>query len=879
MKFCMKCMTQYDDSFTICPDCGFEEGTLPDDSRCIEPGYILGDRYIVGMPMSIDGWMIKYIGFDALTERRVTVYEYFPTRYCTRPIGSVRINIVKQRAYDKYLSILNERAKLLSELHLPDNVSAVCETFERNNTAYVITEYHEGQTLTEYIAEKSPIQPQNAERLMLPMLRSLDSLHDSGCVIGGFSPENFVVENGRLVLTGILDGLFFNITDDHNDVKHSDAENWFPFERLQEYDTPDIIPANDVYSAAMVMYSMMGIALPDVKERMNAYRKKHKDILKKPSAYKIKLSRSRENALCNAAFIDLEDRTPDMETFIKELTSDKEVTLRTKRNKGFPLWGKIAIPVASAAACAGIVLTVMHFTRTPTTDTLSAGQTVVPDVVNFTLTDASETMKSSNLLLEIEGREVNDEKDAEIVTAQNVSRGSVVYENSVVGVTVNTHSSVFTMPNFLGINIAECTAALENIGMNYTVHEEYSSTVAQNCVLRQSVAPYEQVEAGGRVELTVSLGRDPADLSEPGVTSDYVGQSYDVMLDTAEDDNVPVEVAGRVYDDSVPEGTVIEQYPGSDTQLGSGEAVQVLVTTTIVQVIVPDVTFLPQERIESMLGLYGLKPVFTSEPNDTVAEGLSFEQSPAAGETAESGAEVQVKLSDGKSLTEMPDTVGMTREEAAKALGELGISAKYTYDTASDKPKDQILKQSIPAGEKIRGGSAVILTVNTKKRTVEVPDIVGLDKKAAEEKLREAGLKLRVYTDDRNPLTEGAVFSQSPEPGLKEMTGSIVAVVLGDSTEVMRMLNDFTISPETQVLRVGQEFTLKIDTARVTDLRAVDYEKKGDDILDEVYIDKDTLDITFRAKAKGSEEIIISCGDVKKVCKVTVLGLTASIMR
>lgn len=875
MKFCMRCMTQYDDSYTICPDCGFEEGTLPDDSRCIEPGYILGDRYIVGMPLSVDGWMIKYIGFDFLTERRVTIYEYFPTRYCTRPIGDVKINVVKQRAYERYLGILNERARLLSELHLPDNISAVCETFERNNTAYVITEYHEGTPLSEYIRDKSPISPQTAERLFLPILRSLDGLHDSGCVIGGFSPENFMVVQNKLILTGILDGLFFNITDDANDVKHSECENWYPYERLKEYDSPDIIPANDVYSAAMVMYSILGITLPDASERAAFYRKKHKDLLKKPSAYGIKIDKNKENALQNAAFIDLEDRTPDIETLIKELTSEKEVTLRTKRNKGFPLWAKIAIPVVSVAACAGIVFGVKMLNRPKTTDTLLTGQTVVPEVVNFTLTDATETLKNSNLLMEIEGREIDDSKEAEIITAQSVGKGSVVYENTVIGVTVNAHSSMVTMPNFLGINIDDCTDALENIGMNYTVHEDYSSTVAVNCVIRQSIAPYEEVSAGERVELTVSLGRDPNAViaDEQMLTGDHVGQTYEEYLDEADETDTPVEVVGRVCDSSVPEGTIVEQYPSGDTVQDSSEPVQVVVTTAATDIIVPDVTFLTQERIEGMLALYGLAAEFSSEPNDRVAEGLAVSQQPAAGEKAEAGSTVSVKLSEGKGLVEMPDTVGMTRDEAAERLRSLGLSAKYTHESVPDKPKDQIVRQSIAAGDRIKVGSTVLLTVNTKKQTAEIPDIVGLDVKEAEMKLREAGLKLRIYTDTDNPLTSGAVFAQSPEPGLREVSGAVVTVILRDPSEVVREeVTEFTISPEKKMLVPGQEFVLSIDASNITDMYALEYDISNEDVLEVTYINKQTLDMTFRAKKNGRAVIKISCGGFEKTCTVTVSG-------
>ena len=178
-------MSQYSDDYNICPMCGFEEGTLPTDSRCMEPGLVLADRYIVGMPLAIDGWLVRYIGYDALTNKKIVINEYHPARYAVREPGQAALKIVKQKQFYRYMSILLKKAGQLSETHVPDNVVNVCECFENNNTAYVITEYSEGKGLADHIREKAPMRPEAAEKLMLPMLRSLDKLHDNGFISGG----------------------------------------------------------------------------------------------------------------------------------------------------------------------------------------------------------------------------------------------------------------------------------------------------------------------------------------------------------------------------------------------------------------------------------------------------------------------------------------------------------------------------------------------------------------------------------------------------------------------------------------------------------------------------------------------------------------------
>ena len=40
MKICFGCFEQYDDSFDICPHCGYAEGTEPERATDMRPGAI-----------------------------------------------------------------------------------------------------------------------------------------------------------------------------------------------------------------------------------------------------------------------------------------------------------------------------------------------------------------------------------------------------------------------------------------------------------------------------------------------------------------------------------------------------------------------------------------------------------------------------------------------------------------------------------------------------------------------------------------------------------------------------------------------------------------------------------------------------------------------
>ena len=66
MKLCMGCMNQMEDHLLVCPHCGFNEAALRQESYYLDPGTIIGGKYIVGRVMAgirfpIWGWMQKRI--------------------------------------------------------------------------------------------------------------------------------------------------------------------------------------------------------------------------------------------------------------------------------------------------------------------------------------------------------------------------------------------------------------------------------------------------------------------------------------------------------------------------------------------------------------------------------------------------------------------------------------------------------------------------------------------------------------------------------------------------------------------------------------------------------------------------------------------------
>ena len=65
MKLCMGCMNEIEDHLSTCPYCGFNETALRQESYYLDPGTIIGGKYIVGRVLNYGGHTVSYMGMDA----------------------------------------------------------------------------------------------------------------------------------------------------------------------------------------------------------------------------------------------------------------------------------------------------------------------------------------------------------------------------------------------------------------------------------------------------------------------------------------------------------------------------------------------------------------------------------------------------------------------------------------------------------------------------------------------------------------------------------------------------------------------------------------------------------------------------------------------
>lgn len=196
---------------------------------------------------------------------------------------------------------------------------------------------------------------------------------------------------------------------------------------------------------------------------------------------------------------------------------------------------------------------------------------------------------------------------------------------------------------------------------------------------------------------------------------------------------------------------------------------------------VPDVMGMTAEEAQIAIEQAGFKVGEVKNVYDDSAEpGTVVGQSPKGGEQAEKGSRINIDVSQGSEEIEVPDVMGMTLDEARKAITVAGFSVGETTKEYSDSVEEgKVMRQTPTSGTMAAQGSKVDLVISQGTDQVEVPDVEGLSLDAARAKLERAGLKLaQAGQQNSSSVDANCVISQSPSSGTKVSEGTTVNVVI-----------------------------------------------------------------------------------------------------
>ncbi|MFR3323178.1 MAG: BspA family leucine-rich repeat surface protein [Oscillospiraceae bacterium] len=318
VRRCMKCMHPLAAGETVCPECGRAYGSVNAESFALKPGTILEGKYLVGEMLGQGGFGITYIGFDLLLEQKVAIKEYYPmsTGMVSREGHSTVVwssammgKTGTQKGFDSFLREARKMAKLGG---IP-GVVGVKSVFIQNETAYIVMDFIEGETLLKKLQKNGPMDFDSCVKLMTPIMQALSEVHEHGIIHRDISPDNIMVRpDGKLILLDLGAAKDLDIQGNDGSVQSSQMVAKHGFSPIEQYSKSGKVgPWTDIYAmAATIYYCCTGILPPPATDRT----------IDDTLACQPRLTQAQFDILADCMHMRPQDRPQSMDTLLQMLT-------------------------------------------------------------------------------------------------------------------------------------------------------------------------------------------------------------------------------------------------------------------------------------------------------------------------------------------------------------------------------------------------------------------------------------------------------------------------------------------------------------------------------------------------------------------------------
>lgn len=211
-----------------------------------------------------------------------------------------------------------------------------------------------------------------------------------------------------------------------------------------------------------------------------------------------------------------------------------------------------------------------------------------------------------------------------------------------------------------------------------------------------------------------------------------------------------------LYDASVKEQASSKVQKEEEEELDSVDSrvEKVLVVGTVVTAVALGLVVL-----YFVFKFFGLFDIFGKKPEDVTP-------APEVTITASPSPTPEISGSDVTDLVTVPRVVGLTTEDAYKALKERSENFQIRYaeeaEYSDEYDKDLVMKQYPPENTEVAPNSEIILTLSAGTEMVKLPNVYNLSQELATKTLKDLGLEVEVKEEANNDLSVGMVIRTNP---------------------------------------------------------------------------------------------------------------------
>lgn len=196
----------------------------------------------------------------------------------------------------------------------------------------------------------------------------------------------------------------------------------------------------------------------------------------------------------------------------------------------------------------------------------------VPDVKGMSEDDAQKTLENLNLVVEAQAQNSDIVASGKVISTDPAA-GTQLTEGSKVTMYVSLGIESVEVPSIIGMSSEEAQSAIQNVGLQASVTEEYSDTVASGMVISQDPASG-KVKKGSTVNIVVSKGAKVKMVTVPPLS----GMTQQAAEQAIIDAGLTVGSVTEEYNAGVSAGYVISQTASVGSQIEKGSSVGFVVS-------------------------------------------------------------------------------------------------------------------------------------------------------------------------------------------------------------------------------------------------------------------------------------------------------------
>lgn len=178
-EFCPFCMRP--GSGKYCKYCGGEIAFRGKEFQLPVGTHLMGSEvpYLIGASIGQGGFGVTYAALNCASGERVAIKEYFPISWSDRSINGKDVlakdkcGAVYAAGRDKFL----KEAKTIHALKHLKSIVNVYDFFRANNTAYIVMEYLEGETLAQLVKRKERLTVEELWKMLRPLMEDIHEMH------------------------------------------------------------------------------------------------------------------------------------------------------------------------------------------------------------------------------------------------------------------------------------------------------------------------------------------------------------------------------------------------------------------------------------------------------------------------------------------------------------------------------------------------------------------------------------------------------------------------------------------------------------------------------------------------------------------------------